>query len=96
MQTSNIAFAPELNEDYQFNRMKFKWICLKQDNVYFLHKKIININISYKLDTWSKYLNTDFTLGNCLFEDVKLTKCADPDKDKYNSRSQFSGTDGTM
>ena len=42
-------------------------------------------------------LNTDFTLGNCLFEAVKLTKNADPDKYRcsgycagFNSRSQFS------
>ena len=35
---------------------------------------------SYTPDTWSKDLNTDFTLGNCLFEAMKLTKNADPDK----------------
>ena len=42
-------------------------------------------------------------LGNCLFGSVKLTKNADPDKYKYSgcsigfdSRSQFSFTDGRM
>ena len=30
------------------------------------------------LDKWSKNLHTDFTLGNCLFEAVELTKNADP------------------
>ena len=57
--------------------------------------------IAYKLDAWSKELNTDFTLGICLFDAVKLTKNTDPDKYKYSgysigfdSHSQFSWTDG--
>ena len=29
--------------------------------------------------------NTDFTLNNCLFGSVKLTKNADPDKYNYSS-----------
>ena len=71
--------------------MKFKGICLKQDSV------------SYKLDAWSKDLNTDFTLGNCLTGAVKLSNSADPDKYKYssygigfNSRSEFSWRDESM
>ena len=43
----------------------------------FLHKNIVNL-YTYKLDTWSKDLNTDFKLGNYLFRAVKLTKNADP------------------
>ena len=81
--------------------MKFKVICLKQDSVSFLHKKVANLYISCELDTWSEDLNTNFTLGNCLFEAVKLTKNADPDKDKYSgycrgfdSRSKCSGSVG--
>ena len=65
--------------------------------------KIVNIYISYKLDTWSRDLNTDYTLGNCLFGTVKLTKNDDPDKYKYSSygigfdsRSGFSWTDGSV
>ena len=45
--------------------------------------------------------NTDFTLANCLFGSVKLTKNADPDKYKYtgygigfDSRSEFLFPDG--
>ena len=60
----------------------------------------MDLYISYELDTWSKDLNTDFTLGNCLFGAVKLTKNADPDKYKYSScdigfdsRLVFSWTD---
>ena len=40
--------------------------------------------ISYKLDAWSKDLNTDFTLSNCIFGAVKLAKNIDPDKYKYS------------
>ena len=45
-------------------------------------KRYIYIYISYILNQWPRDLNTDFTLGNCLFGPVKLTKNADPDK--YN------------
>ena len=54
----------------------------------------------HTLDTWSKDLNTDFRLGNCLFGAVKLTKNTDPDKWKYSgygigfdSRSEFLWSD---
>ena len=36
------------------------------------------------MDTWSKNLKTYFTLANCLFGAVKLTKNADSDKYKYS------------
>ena len=36
------------------------------------------------LNQWLRNLNTDFTLGNCLFASVKVTKNADPDKYKYS------------
>ena len=58
------------------------------------------INFSYTLGPQLRNLNTDFTLGNCLFGSVKLTKNADPDKYKYagysigfDSRSEFLFTD---
>ena len=58
---------------------------------------MVNLYISYLLNEWSKDLNTDFTLGNCLFGAVKITKNTDPDKYKYSgygigfdSRSQIS------
>ena len=65
--------------------MKFKGFHLEQGSVSFHHKNIVKLYILYKLDTWSKDLNTYFTLGNCLFWAVKLTKNADPDNYKYNS-----------
>ena len=67
----------------------------------FFIKKAVNLYISHKLDKLVKDLNTGFSLGNCLFGAVKLTKNADPDKYKYsgysigfNSRSRFSWRDG--
>ena len=48
-------------------------------------------------------LNTDFTLKDCLFGDLKVTKYADPDKYKYSSydkgfdsHSELSLPDGSM
>ena len=77
---SDISVAPKLIGDYQFKKVKFKGIYLKQDSVSFLHKIVLNFCISYQLDTWSRHLNTDFTLFNCLFRAVKLTKGSNPDK----------------
>ena len=43
-------------------------------------KYIANLCITYKLDKWFKDLNTYFTLGNSLFEAIKLTQNADSDR----------------
>ena len=39
---------------------------------------MLNLFIVYELDTWSRDLNTDFTLKDCLSGAVKVTKNADP------------------
>ena len=64
-------------------------------------KKVVHLYIIYKLNTWSRDLNTDFTLHNCFFGAVKLTKNADLDKYGYSGydiefdgRSQFSWSNG--
>ena len=53
-------------------------------------------SIFYESDAWSKDLNADFTLKDCLFGAVKLNKNFDPDKYPYfgygigfDSRSLF-------
>ena len=82
--------------------MNFNGHCLiKNDS--FVHKKVINLYISYTLGPQLRNLNTYFTLGNYLFGSVKLTKNADLDKYKwrgydigFDSRSEFSLPDGTM
>ena len=57
----------------------------------------------FSLNPWLRNLNTDYTLNNCLFRSVKLTKNANPDKYKNSGyaigldvRSEFSFTNGSM
>ena len=94
-------FSPGYN--YQYEPIKLKEIYLKQKSVSFLHKKVVNLYISYRLDKWSKDLLTGFTLGNYLLRAVNLTKNTDPDKYKhsgystgFDSRSHFSWRSGSM
>ena len=47
----------------------------------------VNSYISYTPDQLLRDLDTDFTLKNCLFVSVKLTKNADLNKYKYSSYS---------
>lgn len=49
---------------FQFVTLKFKGIYLKSGSVSFIHKTVVDLCNSYKLDTWSKYLNTDSTKAN--------------------------------
>ena len=72
-------------------------------NDIYVPKKVINLYISYTLGPQLRNLNTDFTLGNCLFGSVKLTKNADLDKYKYSgygigfdSPLELSLPEGTM
>ena len=55
--------------------------------LYNIPNKVINLYISYLLTPWFRNLDTNFTLSNCLFGSVKLTKNADPDKYKYSRYS---------
>ena len=88
--------------DYHFiPDINFNGHCLIND--IFIPKKVINLHISYILNPQLRNFNTDFTLGNCLFGSVKLTKNADVDKYKYSgysigfdSRSEFLFTDGSF
>ena len=82
--------------------MNFNGYCLIKKNIS-IPKNVINLYISCTLGPQLKNLNTDFTLGNCLFGSVKLAKNADLDKYKYSgygigfySRSEFSLLDGTI
>ena len=89
--------------DYYYNnkiRLKFNESCLKQHNLHYKHKNIVNIYIVYELDASTSYDN-DPTLKNCLFGAVTLTKNADIDKYGYSGygtgfdrRSSFSFLDG--
>ena len=100
--TSGNNFASTLNNFYPLPDINFNGHCLvNNNNDPFLGA--VTLYICCILDRWSSYSNKDFTLGNCLFGSVKLIKNADPDKYKYSgygigfdSRSQFSFTDGSM
>ena len=65
-------------------RLKFKGSCLKQENVIFTPNNVGNLFIVYKLDKWLQDLNTDFTVKDCLFGNVKITKNSNPDKYCYS------------
>ena len=61
----------------------FRGNCLIQDEAKSKYNKITNIYIAYVLQTNLNY-NPDFTLENCLFGAVKITKNTDVDKYKYS------------
>ena len=42
-------------------------VSLRKDSISFIHKTVVNLYIVHELDTWSRDLNTGFTLGDCLF-----------------------------
>ena len=102
--TANKSLSPKPIWNNSKKRLKFKGSCLKQeDKASFTPNNVINLFIVYKLDTWSRDLNIGFTLKDCLFGSVKLTKNADPDKYKYSgygigcdSHLEFSLPDGSM
>ena len=78
---SNSNFAPTFVDHYLLPDINFNGHCLLKNNI-FIPKKVINLYISYTLGPQLSNLNTDFTLGNCLFGSVKLTKNTDLDKYK--------------
>ena len=63
---------------------KFHGSCLKQEKATFSPKTEINLFVFFRLDVWPRDLDTNFTLGDCLIEVVKLIKNADLDKYGYN------------
>ena len=61
----------------------FRGDCLKEDEAKSEYDKIINIYIVYDLQSNLNY-NPDFTLENCLFGAVRVTKNTDVIKYKYS------------
>ena len=54
-------------------RLEFKGNCLKQDKAPFTPNNVVNLFIVYELYRWSKDLNAEFHLKDCLFGNVKIT-----------------------
>ena len=72
------SFAPNFIDHHLLPDITFNGHCLI-NNIY-IPKKGRNLYIFYTLTPWLRTLNTYFTLNNCLFGSVTLTKNADPDK----------------
>ena len=78
-------------------RLRFTGSCLRQEFATFTPKNVVNLYIVYELNIWSQDLNAEFTLKDCLFGTVKLTKNVNPNKYSYSGygigfdcRSRFS------
>ena len=95
---SESNFAPTFVDHHLLPYINFNGHCLIKHNIS-NPKKVINLYIYYKLNPQLTILNTDFTLGNCLFGSVKLTKNVDLDIYKYSGfviGFDFSLPDGSM
>ena len=83
-----IVFLHQLNvTEIQIFFLLFNGSCLKQNNSACSPPNKINCFIVYELDTWSRDLNSDFNLKDCLFGGCKLAKNADPYKYVYSGYS---------
>ena len=84
--TANKSLSPKLVWiSNSRKRLEFKESHLMQeDKEAYTAKNVVFFFIVYELDSCPRDLNTDFTLGGCLFGGVKLTKNADPDKYSYS------------
>ena len=79
---TTLAPAPWFKNDGK-RYFLFRGDCLKEDEAKSKYYKIINIYTVYDLQSNLNY-NPDFTLENCLFGGVKITKNTDVDKYKYS------------
>ena len=100
--TSDNIPVPSLNNTGFKAKLKFYGKCLKQDKVTFNHKTVVNIYIAHEIRLYPFKQSADFTLGNSLFGDVKLTKNADFNKYKFSrygisfdTQGCFSLSDGS-
>ena len=83
--TSNKSLSPKLVRMNKSRiRLEFKGSCFKQDKAPFISNNVVNLYIVNELNIWSQDFNAEFTLKDCLFGNVKITKNADPDKYSYS------------
>ena len=68
---ANVSFCSKVVcINYTRIRLKFKGSCLKQDTAPFTPNNVVSLFIVYELVSFLSYLNSDFTLGDCLFGSV--------------------------
>ena len=65
-------------------RLRFTGNCLQKDKAIFTLNNAVNLCIDYELDRWSQDLNAKFSLKDCLFGSVKITKNANRNKYSYS------------
>ena len=66
-------------------KLKFTGNCLKQeDRTAYTPNNVVNLSIVYELDRWSQELNAKFTLKDCFFGNVNISKTANPNKYSYS------------
>ena len=75
---SGSNFAPAFADHHLLPDLNFKGHCLRKNIS--IPKTLINLYISYTLGPQLR----GFTIDNCLFGSLKLTKNADPDKYSYS------------
>ena len=99
---SDSNFGPIFVDHHLLPDINFNGLSLIKSNIS-IPKKVINLYISHARNLQLRNLNTDFTLGNCLFGSARLTKNSDLDKYKYtgysigfDSLSEFLFTDGSF
>ena len=66
---SDSNFAPTFVDHHVLPDINYNGHCLIKNNIS-VPKKVIDLYISYTLGSQLRNLNTDFTLGNCLFGSV--------------------------
>ena len=69
---SDSNFAANFVDHHFLPDMNLNGHCLRKNPIS-IPKKLINLYISCTLVPQLRKLNTDFTLGNCIFGSVKLT-----------------------
>ena len=65
-------------------RLRFTGSCLRQEFPTYTVNSVVNLFVVYELDRWSQDFNAKFTLKDCLFVGVKLTKNDNSNKYSYS------------
>ena len=82
---TNKILSPKLLWNKSRLRLRLGGSYLKQEHATrSTPNSVVNLFIAWELNIWSRDLDTDFTLKDCLFGTLKPTKNGDPDKYSYS------------